>query len=488
MFSYSVEQETRKQLHKASNKSKEEEFRIIQTYHDGLLKLQAKEYEKAQELLENVLEDPLVLTAQAENSAGDGHLLQLRFLALKNLAIVFLQQGSAHYESVLHCYVQAVEIDTKDSVVWNQLGTLSCEMGLLSMSRWAFEQGLLCRNCMEKLLEVLIAIGDEVACLSLAELILQHWPSHSRALYVKSTIEESETIPFAPRGIDKLVPKHAQLKFLDKRKAAFENLDEEIVSKTVKRTIEMQLEEVSWTALVDIILGILRQHSGFTSQRGDELRNQSPDTNVAICLPSYHNMGTKTMGTSSSSVCNNGNGNDPQQKEVHMYEEQSQERRSSRLGRLRSHKPGKEETEQPGYNDLSEAKLLSLECFVIGGQKMTDFDDSVGTLGSLDGGNSGAKEYSDVVDFVKETSKNWGAYHLGHMLLEKVARVGLSYQETLVKFLELEKLTRQWACDRTLECSLFLAELYNDIVAPIQTPNADDGCWNGKIWLAEAIR
>lgn len=72
-----------------------------------------------------------------------------RFLALKNLANVFLQQGSAHYESALRCYLQAVEIDTKDSVVWNQLGTLSCSMGSLSISRWAFEQGLLCspNNC-----------------------------------------------------------------------------------------------------------------------------------------------------------------------------------------------------------------------------------------------------------------------------------------------------------------------------------------------------
>lgn len=72
-----------------------------------------------------------------------------RFLALKNLATVSLQQGSTHYENALHCYLQAVEIDAKDSVVWNQLGTLSCSMGLLSISRWAFEQGLLCspNNC-----------------------------------------------------------------------------------------------------------------------------------------------------------------------------------------------------------------------------------------------------------------------------------------------------------------------------------------------------
>jgi len=72
-----------------------------------------------------------------------------RFLALKNLAAVFLQQGSTHYENALHCYLQAVEIDSKDSVVWNKLGTLSCSMGSLSISRWAFEQGLLCspNNC-----------------------------------------------------------------------------------------------------------------------------------------------------------------------------------------------------------------------------------------------------------------------------------------------------------------------------------------------------
>lgn len=76
-------------------------------------------------------------------------LLFCRFLVLKNLATVFLQQGPSHYESALRCYLQAVEIDTKDSVVWNQLGTLSCSMGLLSISRWAFEQGLLCspNNC-----------------------------------------------------------------------------------------------------------------------------------------------------------------------------------------------------------------------------------------------------------------------------------------------------------------------------------------------------
>ncbi|KAL2940153.1 hypothetical protein RDABS01_001535, partial [Bienertia sinuspersici] len=76
-----------------------------------------------------------------------------KVLALKNLATVFLQQGPAHYENALHCYLQAVEIDTKDSVVWNQLGTLACSMGLLSISRWAFEQGLASEKGQEAYIE-----------------------------------------------------------------------------------------------------------------------------------------------------------------------------------------------------------------------------------------------------------------------------------------------------------------------------------------------
>lgn len=72
-----------------------------------------------------------------------------RFLALKNLATVFLQQGAPYYKDALQCYLQAVEIDNKDSVVWNKLGTLACSIGMLSISRWAFEQGLYCspNNC-----------------------------------------------------------------------------------------------------------------------------------------------------------------------------------------------------------------------------------------------------------------------------------------------------------------------------------------------------
>ncbi|KAJ6749243.1 CALCINEURIN-BINDING PROTEIN CABIN 1-RELATED [Salix purpurea] len=406
-----------------------QEFHLTQNYHDGLLQLQAKEYDKACELLESVLKDPLISNAQADSNASDGHLLQLRFLVLKNLATVFLQQGSSHYESALRCYLQAVEIDTKDSVVWNQLGTLSCSMGLLSISRWAFEQGLLCSpnnwNCMEKLLEVLIAIGDEVTCLSVANLILRHWPSHSRALHVKNTIEELEPVPFSPR-------------------------------------------EVSWAALTDAILEILLKLKGFGSEMGDDTMCRSGDIRLTINMPSNMEIVTESVEKKGSNCiptiqsmsfgdCNTKRASIVKERDPNIIDEQPHERRSTRL---RSRKPGKELDFDTG-KDLAKVVVQLIEPFIV---KNGD-SDLVGSCSvpCFDQANSLDIEHNDVAAFVRESSKNYGAYHISHLLLEHAASTGLKYQDAFVKFLELERLTRHWGKDRTSECCLFLAELYYDL-------------------------
>lgn len=87
-----------------------QEFHLSQTYNEGLLKLQSKEYDKARELLESVLKDPLISAAQVlipscllvfmcfyllvvlmimllfvvqeDGKASDSHLLQLRLCTL----------------------------------------------------------------------------------------------------------------------------------------------------------------------------------------------------------------------------------------------------------------------------------------------------------------------------------------------------------------------------------------------------------------------
>ncbi|KAM6562519.1 hypothetical protein CsatB_022517 [Cannabis sativa] len=454
-----------------------QEFHLSQTYQEGLLKLQAKEYEKARQLLESVLKDPLIANAQVDESASDGHLLQLRFLALKNLANVFLQQGSLHYENALHCYLQAVEIDTKDSVVWNQLGTLSCSMGLLSISRWAFEQGLLCSpnnwNCMEKLLEVLIAIGDEVACLSVTELILRHWPSHSRALHVKQTIEDSEPVPFAPRGIDKLEPKHVRLKFLDKRKAADENLDEGIACKKLNRNLELHLAEASWVGLADALLDVLLPLNCSHLGKGGEKSYRSGDVKLIIHLRSASENASgweerKTLNpiTAATLPCDTASETvgPVKEKDTNVLEEQPQERRSTRLERLRNRKPGKEDLDFTNDKDQAKVVIQYLEPYISGELGKKDTDNSANSSFSFsDPVKPCDTEYSDVTEFLKKTSNNCGAYHMAHLLLEDIASKRLVYQDTFIKFLDLEKMTRHWGKERTPECNLFLAELYYDI-------------------------
>ncbi|CAL5418665.1 unnamed protein product [Camellia sinensis] len=122
-------------------------------------------------------------------------------------------------------------------------------IGLLSTSRWAFEQGLFCspNNC----------------CVNLKALAITF-----SSLHVKNTIEESEPIPFSPRGIDKLKPKHVRLKFLDKRKGIDDNLDEGVAPKKLNQNVELQLAGASWTGLADALLGILHPLSGCSSEQG----------------------------------------------------------------------------------------------------------------------------------------------------------------------------------------------------------------------------
>lgn len=486
-----------------------QEFRLSQNYHDGLVNLHAKEYIKARELLEAVLKDPLVSGAVGSN-ASDSHLLQLRFLALKNLAAVFLQQGANHYDNALQCYLQAVEIDDKDPVVWNQLGTLSCSMGLLSTSRWAFEQGLLCSpnnwNCMEKLLEVLIAIGDEVSCLSIANLILRHWPSHSRALHVKTTIEYAEPIHFAPRGIDKLEPKHARLRFSTKRKRMEDDI-EKSCSKRQNQNVEIYLSRVTWEALADAILDVMVSENlrssgqkiectasaaeneietngqthivvgrnGETVDPENDKRNlRYTDIKITIRLsPSVESVRNpakgKVVSVTSGGECLSLPDYDfekigtMKEQENYTEEDHPQGRRSTRLGRLRSRKPEKEDLDSFSGKDLEKAVLRFLEPFILKKLKPIDqnFSGSYGSSSDVSA-YTPKDEYNDVKSFVTLNSQNCGAYHIGHLLLEEVAYKRIPYQNNFDKLLQLEKLTRLCGQDRTPLCTLFLAELYYD--------------------------
>ncbi|KAL6637625.1 hypothetical protein ACP70R_025197 [Stipagrostis hirtigluma subsp. patula] len=489
-----------------------QEFALSQKYHEGLLKLQQKDYAKARELLEDVLKDPLISNIQVDNIGSDQHLLQLRFLTLKNLASVFRQQGAEFHDNALKCYLQAVELDANDSVVWNHLGTLSCSMGLLSISRWAFEQGLQCSpnnwNCMEKLLEVLIAIRDEVSCLCVADLILKSWPSHPRALHVKKTIECAEPVPFAPRGIDTLEPKHVTLVFSNKRKYVDDEIHEE-TNRKIKQNAALQLNEAKWIALLDGILTFL----GASNEKADEDNRTNSGYRCSGIEGSANGLAYNMIDVVISTdgfnnvECASGNGNDSyhddgsvsfhdcktivKDKDVHSdrehsHEKHPHERRSTRLERLRSRKSEKDENGSDG-KDISHAMTQFLDSFILKGPGAAEKTDCSGNVHADTLTYTPDDEAIDVRLFLCKISKNFGPQHIGYMLLEEIAHLEIPFQDYFVKFIKLDKLTRGWARNRSVVCSLFLAELYYDLALSSGNPSTSSELFDSTYHVCKII-
>lgn len=367
---------------------------------------------------------------------------------------------------------------------------------------------------MEKLLEVLIAIGDEVACLSVAHLILGHWPSHSRALHVKETIEDSEPVngkPFAARGIDKLEPKHVRLEFLEKRKLEDNQVSNISKCKKRKQAIELQLTGATWSALIDAILGIFHhsatedsvpgfmddhdciKNEKFSSRPGKGLSGDGTSNCRSFGIQAIESMGRFAdaqidihLNEFPETTIDPAKGKDQvlypvggsaslgvhvpektaiaKEKDSSTDREHPQERRSTRIERLRSRKSGKEESEASGKNQANIVFQI-LEPFVLRRSRIEDQPctfTSDGTSPDHATYNSDV-EHKDVVQFVYQISKNSGAHHVVHLLLEEVANKHIPFQDSFVKFLELEKLTRNWGQDRSPVCSLFLAEIYYDL-------------------------
>ncbi|XP_057818754.2 calcineurin-binding protein 1 isoform X2 [Cryptomeria japonica] len=506
------------------------EFRLKQMYQEGLKQLHAGDYLTAQNLFEAIIQDPLISITELEHNISDSHIIQLRFLTLKNLGNTFAKQGSMYYEKAVQCYLQAVEIDRKDIVVWNHLGTLSCALGSLNTSRRAFEEGLNCSpnnwNCMEKLLEVLIAIRDEVSCLIVAKTLLKKWHSHSRASIVKRVIEESQSTPFEICGIDKLEPKHIGLSFPKKRKMV--DIEENnSCSKIGKiQQVDLHLLEASWGALIDALLNILKSKMPSNHEHDIEygeagcysdyqrlvnakykflVRNieisdvnlrwqtlnmphffsgddtdKSMEVNASLeCSSKACRILCKDKGISTSTlaihrdvpVIENINERTrlSKERELSTDEEPPQERRSTRLEQLRTRKSEREESDLEKGKEQAKLLRKMLNPFIVCDTRQINFS-KIADISSMKhpsevdrNMNLFDSDDSDVIKFLKEINGNYGVYQIGELILEKLSANNLPYEDGLYRLLELDKMTRQWNHDKSPYCSLFLAELNSDL-------------------------
>ncbi|KAL3695588.1 hypothetical protein R1sor_009664 [Riccia sorocarpa] len=265
-----------------------QEARLAQTYQEALTELQAGNLAKAEGLFESILQDPIILqtscsTENGAKSLDSSPMLQLRFSALKNLAETLFKLDSKYHNKALDCYLQAAAIDQDDVVLWNRLGTLACSLGHLDIARAAFEQGLICspRNwlCMEKLVELLIAIGDEEACRYTVKRLLKLSPSHSRARHIDDVLEGRANareilrqrdyfnehlvkLNILPRGLDLLEPRHFSLSFPKKRRLEEEDELQGSPKRSKIQTLDVKLQDLSWRALLSSMIELLQSFSG----------------------------------------------------------------------------------------------------------------------------------------------------------------------------------------------------------------------------------
>ncbi|BBN01208.1 calcineurin-binding protein cabin-1 [Marchantia polymorpha subsp. ruderalis] len=274
-----------------------QEARLAQTYQEALTELQAGNLTKAQSLFQSILQDPIILqtrTSKKENvteSIDSNPMLQLRFSTLKNLAETLFKQDFNYHNDALDCYLQAASIDQDDVVLWNRLGTLACALGHLDIARAAFEQGLLCspRNwlCMEKLAEVLIAIGDEEACRYTVKRLLKLSPSHTRARHIDDVLEGRADareilrkrdyfneclfkLNVLPRGLDLLEPRHFSLSFPKKRQLEDEDEGQGSSKRSKIQTVDVRLSELSWRSLLSSMIDLLQSIAGSTGVKAAE--------------------------------------------------------------------------------------------------------------------------------------------------------------------------------------------------------------------------
>lgn len=85
-----------------------------------------------------------------------------------------------------------VQVDASDVCVWYGVGKMAVQLGDVRLARHAFEQGLACSSghwpCLDELVGVLYAIGDDLACLHRIAQALAKDPYYVKGLVFRDRI------------------------------------------------------------------------------------------------------------------------------------------------------------------------------------------------------------------------------------------------------------------------------------------------------------
>ncbi|CAL8466575.1 g6111 [Coccomyxa elongata] len=170
-----------------------QEARVANTYMRALQLVQEESREEAKALFEALLVDPMLAEGSKDGELAMASAKQIRHLVLKNLAALLADTDDSA-KRALKLYAQALLLDDGDAVVWNRMGTLAAECGQWGAARAVFEHGLARHPrhalMLEKLVEVLMRLGDWHAALPLIKRILLRDPNHPRARHLAAFLEQ----------------------------------------------------------------------------------------------------------------------------------------------------------------------------------------------------------------------------------------------------------------------------------------------------------
>ncbi|XP_054714787.1 LOW QUALITY PROTEIN: calcineurin-binding protein cabin-1-like [Uloborus diversus] len=153
----------------ATREAQEEE--AYASYHSALRKQSAGEVEDAESIFKELLESEFLEQVQVnEDDEEDGPLrpaLTLKYLVYKNLATI--SSGKEDFKSATEYYLEALEIDSSDVIMWYRMGKSSINIVKYSLARLCFLEGLKCNPnhwpCLDNVITVMYTLNDYANCL-----------------------------------------------------------------------------------------------------------------------------------------------------------------------------------------------------------------------------------------------------------------------------------------------------------------------------------
>ena len=226
-----------------------EETRLKGKYLAALQQQAVGEVLPARRVLESLLQERLVEECDA-TAALSPALLQLKFLALKNLARLVQQQGEPTL--ALRLYSEAALLDGEDCMLWYILGCLSAAVKRWTVARHALEQCLRLspKNwlALEELQEVLLAVGDTFAGRRVCGSLLRLHPQHKRAAALQHAFA-----PKRPRCLDGDGPTPHF------RTAATAEESDMLVEEGRAGSTCVEVHELSWAHLLQVLAAHLQE-------------------------------------------------------------------------------------------------------------------------------------------------------------------------------------------------------------------------------------